>query len=221
MARPLLRTYRIKATLEAQSPVHVGSADEIHFVDMPFAMNGQGQYYIPGTSMAGVLRAWMQQYLLNAELEDANFSVSQEWLNRFWGFQTAPDQQPHPSSEAENHPEGAASWCCVEDAVVKGAVDVETLHGLKINPQMGVAEHQFKFDRQILPKGTRFDWEWQIDLPLENSEPQCEPSGFERILGLTLKAFSSGKINVGASSTSGLGRITLIDVDTKVVEIHW
>jgi CRISPR/Cas system CSM-associated protein Csm3 (group 7 of RAMP superfamily) len=127
MARRIASRIKVSGTLVAQSPVHVGGIGGNPEVDLALAVNGQGQYYIPGTSLAGAFRSWMQ---------------IAENVDNLWGFQEKNDKNGH------------ASFVIVEDAPIQG-VDVEMRDGVGIDRVWGTAADRFKYDRAILPRGAK------------------------------------------------------------------
>ena len=117
MARELVARLRINATLRAETPLHVGGHSDRLDLDLPLAVNGQGRFYVPGTSLAGVLRAWMARHFDAATVDMAEL----------WGHQ-----------EGE---QGAASRVLVEDAPVTlpGGLPEELWDGVGIDRQWGSA----------------------------------------------------------------------------------
>jgi RAMP superfamily len=130
MARRIRSRLKINGILITQSPIHVGGMDGNPQVDLALASNGQGQYYIPGTSLAGAFRAWMEM-----SSNDKNDNK----LKNLWGFQE------------ENGRSGHASFVLIEDATIQGRV-AEIRDGVGINRMWGTAAEQVKYDRAILPK---------------------------------------------------------------------
>ncbi len=61
MARRIHSRLIITGQLIAQTPLHVGGFGNSPDTDLPLAINGRGDFYVPGTSLAGVLRAWCEQ----------------------------------------------------------------------------------------------------------------------------------------------------------------
>lgn len=129
MARWINDRILVNGTLVAESPLHVGGVDRATDVDLSLAVNGQGHYYVPGSSLAGALRAGMQALKLEAGLVEA-----------LWG--SASDR-------------GHASSILVEDAIVTGGM-AERRDGVGIDRAWGTAADRFKYDRAILPKGSQF-----------------------------------------------------------------
>ncbi|RME54074.1 MAG: hypothetical protein D6795_04680, partial [Deltaproteobacteria bacterium] len=87
---------RIKGRFTARTPLHVGGYGESVETDLPLARNGAGAWYIPGTSITGVLRAWC----LSAFGEEAT--------DVLWG----------PPMTRGNPDRGHASFVLIEDAEV-------------------------------------------------------------------------------------------------------
>ena len=55
MARAIHTRLILQGTLTAQAPLHIGGAEEGIEVDMPVALNGNGDPYAPGTSLTGAM----------------------------------------------------------------------------------------------------------------------------------------------------------------------
>jgi len=173
MARHLHSRLRIKGHLVAQTPLHVGGYGESFETDMALARNGKDKFYIPGTSLTGALRNWFAE----------NFPGE---ANNLWGFQK--DDKGH------------ASFVFVDDMTLPNQVQSELRDGVGINRFYGTAAEGAKFDRAILPKGTRLDFEMTVDM-------QNGPMRTKAMLGHLLDALSKGNIRLGASKTRGLGRV--------------
>jgi CRISPR/Cas system CSM-associated protein Csm3 (group 7 of RAMP superfamily) len=138
MARQISKRIKIMGTITAQTPLHVGGVGTDPTVDLPLAVNGQNQIYIPGTSLAGAFRNWMEDHELD--------------IDTLWGFQK--DDKGH------------ASFIVIDDAVVKlpeGAI-AELRDHVGIDRFLGTASDKTKFDRAILPKGSQFPLEMTIDI---------------------------------------------------------
>jgi len=179
MARKLHTSLLLTGTLETMGPLHVGGAGEGIEVDMPLATNGRGERYLPGTSLAGVLRSWM---------ESMNDTTVKEWF----GFQGPGDDN------------GNASWIFVEDAPITlpGGMESEVWHGVGIDRQWGTAATGIKFSREVLPKGTIFPLELRLDVTAQEGLTLARAA-----LWHLAKALESGQILLGAATTRGLGRV--------------
>jgi CRISPR/Cas system CSM-associated protein Csm3 (group 7 of RAMP superfamily) len=139
MARQIQTRWKVSATLKALTPLHVGGMGGDADSDLALAINGRGNYYIPGTSLAGALRGWMGQ------------AQSETLIKDFWG--------DHESEQR------GASFILVEDAEVKltHGQRVEIREGVGIDRHTGAAAERFKYSRAILPTGVFFELNLTLD----------------------------------------------------------
>ncbi|WP_448573215.1 RAMP superfamily CRISPR-associated protein [Trichothermofontia sp.] len=159
MARQIYTRWKIRGTLTAETPIHVGGMGGDADTDLALAVNGCGNYYIPGTSLAGALRGWMTR------------SLDEDQIKNLWG-------------DHENDKRGA-SFIIIDDAEInlKG-MTIEIREGVGIDRYTGAAADGFKYSRAILPKGVTFplnitldcqsdqspDEIWQLLFALENGD---------------------------------------------------
>lgn len=186
--------YRITISGEciARTPLHVGGGSDDTRTDLPLAVNGRGQLSIPGTSLAGALRGWCAR------------AFGKPVTTCLWGgLMQGCDPQGRKTTT------GHASHVVVEDAPVdlppaaaqhdRGIVR----DGVGIASDLGTAAERLKFDRAILPAGSRFPIVLQAELPTAG----C---AFQRVLlGHLCDALAEGRIRLGAAKTRGLGRVQL------------
>jgi len=57
VARFMAARYELKGTLTGLDAIHIGGAGNDPTTDMSLGADGAGRHYIPGTSLAGPLRA--------------------------------------------------------------------------------------------------------------------------------------------------------------------
>ncbi|MGB9666586.1 MAG: RAMP superfamily CRISPR-associated protein [Candidatus Cryosericum sp.] len=139
MSRNMSRVYTLTGRLVAETPLHIGGVDAGDpMSDMPLAVDGQGRYYIPGTSLAGALRQWMS-------------SGGEDEIHALWGFQDGD--------------KGLASLFTVEDAVVEGDVVSEVRDGVGIDAGTGTASSGIKYNTTILPRGTSVQFTCSLGVP--------------------------------------------------------
>ena len=143
MARKTSYTLELTGELVAVTPLHIGGADTGDTVDMPFARDGAGNLYIPGTSLAGAIRAW-----------EGMADVSDD----LWGYAGKSDLEDH------------ASHLIFDDAPLRidagdGGAATELWHGIGIDRHSGATATGIKFDREVLPRGSRFGFRLQLEVP--------------------------------------------------------
>lgn len=196
MARKISSRLRISGTLQAATPLHVGGYGVDVDTDLPLARNGKNQLYIPGTSITGVLRAWCER----------SFTEKDDKGNDLIGEIFGPKRRPGIEG-------GHASFVLIEDVKIKdaGKVLTEIRDGVGIDRIYGTAADKSKFDRAILPKGTKLEFEMIVEIAKNSDETKTKA-----VFGHLLEALQNQKIRFGASKTRGFGRVKL----TKLYKIQ-
>lgn len=192
MARKIDSRLKISLTLAARTPLHIGGMGGSVDTDLALAINGAGDYYVPGTSLAGALRGWL---LTRAIGELA--AKEKEKIERLWGWQEKSA--------------GHASFVLIEDARIspppgKQIVFTEIRDGVGIDRVTGAAANQIKFDRAILPRGTQLSFEMLVELG--GDAAQQNEARF--LTQQVLDALQKGRIRFGAAKSRGLGRVTVV-----------
>ena len=188
MSRRRIGKVCVRGELVARTPVSVGGMGAGEHVDLDVAVDGSGKFYIPGSSLAGPMRAWLTQNLASAELSDELF-----------GF-------IHPKED-----NGQASLLYVEDSPASKAAR-ERRHGIGLREDSGTVADGVLYTRALLPRGVRFPLEMELDID-KSPEPGTEhPAG---ALALLLRALCEGKVRFGACKTRGMGELRLegLEVD--------
>jgi CRISPR/Cas system CSM-associated protein Csm3 (group 7 of RAMP superfamily) len=144
MGRPIATRFRVEGTLLAETPLHVGGAGEVVETDLPLASDGSGKPYLPGTSLAGALREWYRS------------AFSESFAADLWGYTPLRGQ---PSDR------GFASLVLIEDAKIHSVARLELRDGVGIDRVEGRAADGIKYDRQILPSGTRLGFDMTVEVP--------------------------------------------------------
>ncbi|MBF2056634.1 MAG: hypothetical protein IGQ45_05280 [Cyanobacterium sp. T60_A2020_053] len=188
MARKIHSRYRITGNLISCSPIHVGGVGGNADTDMALAVNGEGKFYIPATSLAGAMRAYIAT--LNPKITD-----------EIWGFQE------------EKGDKGHASFVIVEDAVINSTI-MEIRDGVAIDRYSGTASDGMKFDRAILPKGVTIPL--SLIFERDNTLSESDWQDYQNLFAQLICALKEGEIYLGAAKSRGLGRVKLYD--EKVIE---
>jgi CRISPR/Cas system CSM-associated protein Csm3 (group 7 of RAMP superfamily) len=217
MARKINSRLRITGILIAETPLHVGGYGDSPDTDLPLAQNGKGDWYVPGTSVAGVLRSWCEK----------NFE-ERETIKELFGPRRVPGKE-----------EGHASFVLVEDATIDNAKEVltEIRDGVGIDRFYGVAADKAKYDRAILPRGTQLNFDMTIEInakkePNPKAKEEKEKEGesdtaykdrvkkTKAVIGHLLEALTKSKLRFGASKTRGLGSVKLKGKRTERGELQ-
>jgi CRISPR/Cas system CSM-associated protein Csm3 (group 7 of RAMP superfamily) len=191
MARKVETRVRLEGELVVRTALHVGGLGGDTDVDLALAVNGSGKHYIPGTSLAGVLRSWFEH-------------IDRDGTDRFWG----------PRMSRDRPDDGHASLVIVEDAPIDSRVETEIRNGVGIDRETGAAAMGIKYDRSVLPRGTR--------IPLKVTIDFTDEADWESAAGswsALLKALQRGQVRLGAGKTRGLGRVHLESPSLKVQKL--
>lgn len=186
MGRVIASRLVIEGTLEALTPLHVGGYGNSPDTDLPIAQNGRGEWYVPGTSLAGVIRAWGLRFFTNPQV-----------TNELFG----------PLMKKGDDDSGHASFFIVEDATIINSSEtvVEIRDGVGIDRRHGTAADRVKYDRAILPRGTKLKLRMIVEL--KNGKKRAHSLFVKHLV----KEFSEAKLEFGAATTRGLGRMKLLD----------
>lgn len=187
MARRLEGRILVETTLVCDTPVRVGGIDGEATVDLGLARNGQGDYYIPGTTLAGVLS------------RSAERVVDSNLVKEIWGSAT--------DRGSGNRSHGRAALLTVEDAPVAlpDGWTPEIRDGVGIDRQWAAAAHRIKYDQAVLPRGTRIPLRIEVEIA-----PGRRGKILETLSSL-LDLLREEGLRLGGGGTRGLGRVTLTD----------
>ena len=170
----------------AKSAIHIGATSPDGDVDLAVLRDGGGQPFIPGTSIAGAILAWMQDVVA----DDDDLSLAFDQLK----------------GTAEK--DGGASLFLVEDLpLVSGAV-LEVRDHVGIDRKTGAAASKHKYVREVVGAGAEFDFQFEAHLSGDADKQQV----MRRLVCSAIAALERGEIRIGAASTRGLGKIVLQDL---------
>ncbi|MBQ7691822.1 MAG: CRISPR-associated protein [Muribaculaceae bacterium] len=189
--------YIARVTVEAVTPIAVGSGEKDVISDALVIRDVNGLPYLPATSLAGVLRH---------AVDEAGSSST------LWGFQEG-DKGCGSRIAFTN-----ANLVDSNGRVVDGLTDVSAdslLRRYDLLPVRqhvrighdGTGENCYKFDNEVVYAGSRFTFE--IELAYDNNQPesQAEAEGTIRDLRSTL---SNDTMRLGSNVHSGLGLLRVV-----------
>jgi CRISPR/Cas system CSM-associated protein Csm3 (group 7 of RAMP superfamily) len=193
----------VTGTLTFTSAMHSRGSSAVVGRDAPLVRDGLRRPVIPGSSLAGALRAWAETH---GNLE-RNGSKSDRWtvedVNELFG----PPSNPRSGRDDET----ASSLIVCADTVLDGE---ETLReGVGINRHTGAAAANFKFDHIVLAPGANGPFRVTCRLP---KTAASDDSPVFRAFLACLAALRDSRIPLGGLVTKGFGRCTIRDV--KVVK---
>ena len=184
--------YRLlsRITLEALSPLVIGSGNKNIKTDSVVAKDVNELPYIPATTLAGLIR----------------HSLPEEEQRKWMGYQTKEEScgsqlilsEAKILSEDGKPIDGLSNK---EDAVKQLCYQLPIRQHVRINHQ-GVAEKNGKFDEEIVPKGMRFCFEMELMSEEDDNE----------IMDKILSTIQSNGFRIGSGSRSGFGQISIVSI---------
>ncbi|HMX26914.1 MAG TPA: RAMP superfamily CRISPR-associated protein, partial [Blastocatellia bacterium] len=168
------------------------------------------EYYIPGTSIAGALRAWLETGLDDKKPKDHE-KIKE--IRRVWGYQESDKKKVLENEQSDKKEDEHASFVLVEDASIAvppgKSIAVEIRDGVGIDRVTGAAANQIKYDRAVMPRGTQFSF--TIFVELDKDREKTARAQIDAVI----EALQGGLIRFGASKSRGLGR-----VEVKVLAVR-
>jgi CRISPR/Cas system CMR subunit Cmr4 (Cas7 group RAMP superfamily) len=140
-ARRVGRRVLVTGELRLTAPCHLGGPDPDATSERPVLRDETGRPYLPGTTLAGLLRG----------------ALGDDDARALFGGASGDD-------------DGLQSPLIVDDAPVTAIVPTELRDGVKINAATGTADDKTKFDVELLPVGTRFALRFELILAGEERD---------------------------------------------------
>lgn len=218
--------YKVTGELTVLTALHIGSGKEEENHDSPFMsleLNDEKLYYIPGSSFRGYLSTKLERFLeedngivlkdkntnerLNSadvklifgytNLDDKKIPVEvQERVARKLGYKDLKQIDSFKSMAGRIH---------ISDMKILSDVDSIKRDGIKIDRETGATEKGAKFDYDVLPSGTKFEFVME----LENLEKYQI-----NLVALALQDILEGDL-FGGKLSRGIGKCRL---DIKEIE---
>ncbi|KXK58950.1 hypothetical protein AWW66_26900 [Micromonospora rosaria] len=191
--------------LTCLGPVHVGGWDTTAEANLTIARDGTGRPCLPGTSIAGALRA----YLTGVTGFRGNRAAT--LMNALFG---------HIDSTGRG---GSPSWLRVDDAHLIGEdVPLTVRDGVGIDRRSASAAATYLYTRQVLPAGTRFALRLVADTPTTAAAPDY-PGGWSGLVRDAVEAVADGlahgRVPIGAGRGRGFGQVQLRDVTVRSADL--
>ncbi len=202
--RKIAQRIVVKGTLTLLSPARFGSGEGDAVTNMPLLRDPQdGAALLPGTSIAGALRAYLRERVEGFEKKEPEdgSSLPQKLFGDVLEGETIP----------ENERRSLESYLMIDDAYAE-TTTTEFRPGVKINPATRIVEMATDeesdeekggqlYDMELLEAGTSFPFMLELDLP-ENPTLQME---LKEGLAIALSGLEKAEIGLGARKRRGFG----------------
>ena len=199
--------YHARFLVEAATPLALGSGERGLHVDRLVATDAYGLPYLPGTSLAGVVR-----HALEGQLDV-------DVMNQLFGFQNRTEGQGSRILFTAGHLVGPGGNVYGEGGTLP--VDDPFLQQVQTRPlperdhvrinHRGVADAEGygKFDEQVVPRGARFCFE----LWLEGGSGDADH--WQQLIAI----FSQPFFRIGGGTRKGFGKIDIKGLKTRTFDL--
>lgn len=190
--------------IEAETPLVISSGGRTPSTDAPILKDVNGFPYIPGTSIAGVLR----------------HTLGEDKARSFFGFKE--DKTTRGSEIIFS--EAKLVWS--DGKIMDGLIDTGSLDNSWIRrfsrlskrnhvclTAKGVAKDKGKFDEEVIYKGTRFAFDIEMVLSSKDNEATTHFND-------TLAELRKETFRIGGGSRSGFGKVNIVSIRKKEFDLH-
>ncbi|MCB0097979.1 MAG: hypothetical protein KDE46_19740, partial [Caldilineaceae bacterium] len=204
----------ITATIQLCTPLHIGAGKSVDETsDELLLRNARGEIVIPGTSLAGSLRAVATR--LAPHLDDYRLCLAidpnqQRDPNRACNCLTCLlFGTLNPQEDPKNG--GHAARLRIYDAKLSSNYNLQIRDGVGIDRASGAAARaeRLKYDVEIVAAGAEFQLRMELDRRLRGNAREQQAL---QLLAATLAEWKAGRGFIGGRSRRGLGAIQLVDV---------
>lgn len=213
--------WRIRADLVAQTGLRVGAGKNLDAVatNLPLMRDGNGDPYLPGSSLKGALRSGLERVLRGINSKDLHSCdpLSEETACAP-AFRVDKGQRVKVSYKFEDLEKLLCPACklfgsremagriFIRDLRRTFGSPAEVRDGVGIDRDLRTASPGVKYDLEVMPPGTRF----ALEVLLENTDDLLRSLA---LVGLDL--IDQGEIRLGGMSSRGLGWVKLENVEIE------
>ena len=176
--------YKITGELVVLTALHIGSGKEGENHDSPFMsleVNNEKLYYIPGSSFRGYLSTKLERFLeedngIVLKDKNTNEKLNSADVKLIFGYTNLDDKKiPVEVQERVAKKLGykdlkqidsfksMAGRIHISDMKILSDVDSIKRDGIKIDRNTGATERGAKFDYDVLPSGTKFEFVMELE----------------------------------------------------------
>ena len=200
--------------IEATTPLAIGSGEKGLLQDRLVQRDANDLPYIPGTSLAGVIRH---------ELEDNANEKEKERLKKLFGFQNEAKSTEGKGSDVKT---SSGYLIGKKHEVLEGIRHIdftdeyyalfkklpERDHVRITDKGAADAEAYGKFDEELVPKGARF----VFSIELEANNNQEDEAYWRELLNILFKP----TLRIGAGTRNGFGAFQIISCKEKILNLE-
>ena len=174
--------YKITGELVVLTALHIGSGKEGENHDSPFMsleVNGEKLYYIPGSSFRGYLSTKLERFLeedngIVLKDKNTNDKLNSADVKLIFGYTNLDGEKDEVKNRVAKKLgykdlkqidsfKSIAGRIHIADMKILSEVDSIKRDGIKIDRNTGATEKGAKFDYDVLPSGTKFEFVMELE----------------------------------------------------------
>ena len=188
----LSKVIYIKGTLILLSPLLIGGGEDQN-TEIDLLRDWEGRPFIPGSSLAGSTRDFLQRIVSDNSLIDTVFG-----------------------KKADS--DTTQSLIIFHDAFLKNKKPrIQVRDGIEIDTDTKTAKENAKYDYEVLERGNEF--EFRLELLLREIHKD-KIQQIEEILYHIIQALKDGKIRIGAKIRRGFGKLRLLNPEVLILDMN-
>lgn len=187
--------------LEAETPIVIGSGRKTMLTDSEILKDYNGLPYIPGTSIAGVIR-----HALPVDLGNKFFGLKDDKNNKGSEIIFSEAKLLNGSGLVIDR------LCDTVDNFSKRFKNLPKRNHVRISHR-GVAEDHGKFDEEVIYKGCRFCFE--IEMVARSSEKEYASNTFDQVL----TEIQKDTFRIGGGTRSGFGKMHSVSIKKRSFDL--
>jgi CRISPR-associated RAMP protein (TIGR02581 family) len=204
----------ITGKLKTRTALHVGSGRSSSEADALLRRNAAGELFIPGSAVAGPLRALATRLAPRLDSKICRALQKNPPTGAACGCAACHlfgDVEPQEANVEESGGRAARLW--VYDARLAAQPPTTVRDGVGIDRRIGAAARleAVKFDLETLPAGAAFD----LRLELEDASAEDE-----QLLAAALAEWQAGRGSLGGRVARGLGAFKLTDLHCQRQDLN-
>lgn len=199
--------------------VGAGKRSDMAATDQPVIRDSAGRPFIPGSSLKGAMRSWLEKILRNIDRKPNLWACDLFDKKAVCGPKTRQGEDANNKPSDEDVRASLCTACSLFGSthyagrvyfrdlrILTDPRHVELRDGVGIDRVLGTASPGIKYDTEVVSPGSRFE----LNLIAENLDPLRRA-----LLVMTFQRLVEGEIALGGMTTRGLGQIQLEKLELK------
>lgn len=193
--------------LEAKTPLIIGSGDKNALTDSSILKDVNGLPYIPGTTIAGVVR----------------HLIDETQSNEYFGIKSGHSRKRN-DSKGSDIIFSEAKIVDFEGRVMDGFINPSDTEFFKLYSRLpkrnhvcitdkGVAKEHGKFDEEVIFKGSRFAFD--IEMVVKSSDIDSAEKFFDQVLNI----LHCEVFRLGGGTRNGFGEMSVVDIRKRKLNL--